>query len=326
MSSWREDSWSLRSTLDMWVSTVLIEMNSSRGDLLVGVAARDQPHHLALALGEPVEVLVDGGDLDRAGERVEHEPGQPRGEHRVALGDPADRVDQLGAGDGLGDVAAGAGADGADHVLGGVGDRQRQEARPVGRPSPATSAASPRRRRRRAGARRAARRRAGARRSRRRPRRRRRPRPTHVDRRSPSSARTPARNIAWSSTITTRTRRVVSAHWLLSCRGSFSRTSVPSPGVDRISAVPPWRAIRSRMLLRTPCRSAGTVSGSKPRPRSRTNTSTAVRRDLGVDVDDRRAGVLGGVGHGLAGRRRRAAPAASSRSTSPTVTSSTSTP
>ena len=28
-SSWRDDSWSLRSTLDMWVSTVLMEMNSS---------------------------------------------------------------------------------------------------------------------------------------------------------------------------------------------------------------------------------------------------------------------------------------------------------
>ena len=48
-----------------------------RPDLLVGVAARDQPHHLALALGEPVEVLVDGGDLDGAGEGVQHEAGQP---------------------------------------------------------------------------------------------------------------------------------------------------------------------------------------------------------------------------------------------------------
>ena len=63
------------------------------------------------------------------GERVEHEPGQPRREHRVAVGDPADRGDQLGAGDGLGDVAARAAADGADHVLGGVADRQREEAR-----------------------------------------------------------------------------------------------------------------------------------------------------------------------------------------------------
>src|SRR5262249_9211080 len=64
------------------------------------------------------------------------------------------------------------------------------------------------------------------------------------------------------------------AHWSFSCRGSFSRTSVPVSGVERISAVPPWRDIRSRMLLRTPCRSAGMVWGSKPEPRSRTKTST----------------------------------------------------
>ena len=29
VSSWREDSWSLRSTDDTWVSTVFTEMNSS---------------------------------------------------------------------------------------------------------------------------------------------------------------------------------------------------------------------------------------------------------------------------------------------------------
>lgn len=29
VSSWREESWSLRSTFETWVSTVLIEMNSS---------------------------------------------------------------------------------------------------------------------------------------------------------------------------------------------------------------------------------------------------------------------------------------------------------
>ena len=99
------------------------------GDLLVGVATGDQPHHLPLALGEPVEVLVDGGDVDRAGERVEHEPGQPRREHRVPVGDPLDRLDQLRAGDRLGDVAPGAAADRADHVLRGVRDAERQEAR-----------------------------------------------------------------------------------------------------------------------------------------------------------------------------------------------------
>jgi hypothetical protein len=48
------------------------------GDLLVGVSAGDQPHHLPLPLGQPVQVLVDLRHLDRAGERVEDESGQPR--------------------------------------------------------------------------------------------------------------------------------------------------------------------------------------------------------------------------------------------------------
>src|SRR5690606_27105930 len=61
------------------------------------------------------------------GERGEDEPGQPRGKDRVALGDPGHRVDDLVAGDGLRDVAAGAGADDADHVLGRVGNAQREE-------------------------------------------------------------------------------------------------------------------------------------------------------------------------------------------------------
>ena len=62
---------------------------------------------------------------------------------------------------------------------------------------------------------------------------------------------------------------------LVRAAGSRSRTSVPSPGAERTSAVPPWRAIRSRMLCRTPWRSSGSRSGSKPAPRSRTKTSTA---------------------------------------------------
>src|SRR5215217_1667931 len=53
-----------------------------------------------------------------------------------------------------------------------------------------------------------------------------------------------------------------------------SRTSVPSPGAERIVAVPPCRAMRSMMLPLTPKRSCATASTSKPLPRSRTNTST----------------------------------------------------
>src|SRR5512132_1368368 len=55
---------------------------------------------------------------------------------------------------------------------------------------------------------------------------------------------------------------------------SSSRTSVPSPGAERIVAEPPWRAMRSMMLPLTPRRSWATASTSKPLPRSRTNTST----------------------------------------------------
>ena len=47
------------------------------GDLLVGVAAGDQPQHLALALGEPVQVLVDRRGVG-GGERVQHETGEAR--------------------------------------------------------------------------------------------------------------------------------------------------------------------------------------------------------------------------------------------------------
>ena len=100
---------------------------------------------------------------------------------------------------------------------------------------PAARRASPRRHRRRAGARRAARRRAGARRSRRPPRRRRPPRPTSTShRRSPSSARTPTRNIAWSSTMH-RPSRAWPGLWLSHrapprLAGRRRRTSVPSPG------------------------------------------------------------------------------------------------
>jgi hypothetical protein len=47
------------------------------GHLLVGVATGDQPHHLPLPLGQPVEVLVDVGHLDRAREGVEDEAREP---------------------------------------------------------------------------------------------------------------------------------------------------------------------------------------------------------------------------------------------------------
>ena len=206
-------------------------------------------------------VHLRGRQRRRAGERVEHEAGEPRGEHRVALGDPAHRVGELIAGDRLGHVAARAGADDRDHVLGGVGHRQRQEAlrgARAGRPG-----GSPRPRRRPASARRAARRRARAR-ARSAPR----PRPWRR-RRAPStspssSARTPARNRWWSSTITTL--------------GALIARSPAPPRCPRraTSARPRGRrggACARRSTRRTPRRSSGTARGSKPGPRSRTNTS-----------------------------------------------------
>ena len=69
---------------------------------------------------------VAGGAVAR--ERVEHEAGEPRREHRVAGRDRADRLDQLVGRDRLGDVAAHAGADRRDHVFGRVAHRQREEA------------------------------------------------------------------------------------------------------------------------------------------------------------------------------------------------------
>ena len=62
------------------------------GDFLVLVPARDEPHDLALPRGQPVQLLVDLGDLARGcTEGVQHEPGEPRAEDRVPVGDPPDR-------------------------------------------------------------------------------------------------------------------------------------------------------------------------------------------------------------------------------------------
>nr|WP_170857436.1 hypothetical protein [Leifsonia sp. CL147] len=49
---------------------------------------------------------------------------------------------------------------------------------------------------------------------------------------------------------------------------------MPAPGSDSMRARPPTFAIRSRMLIRSPSRSAGTSDSVKPRPSSRTTTST----------------------------------------------------
>ena len=43
------------------------------GDFLVRVAARDQAEHLAFSLRQSVEILIDGRQIDAAGEGIEHE-------------------------------------------------------------------------------------------------------------------------------------------------------------------------------------------------------------------------------------------------------------
>ena len=82
---------------------------------------------------------------------------------------------------------------------------------------------------------------------------------------------------------------------------SINSTSVPPSGELTMRALPPWRSIRPRIDSRTPRRSAGMASGSKPGPRSRTNTWVRCGPGLGVHVDRVAAAELGGVDHGLAG-------------------------
>ena len=60
----------------------------------------------------------------------------------------------------------------------------------------------------------------------------------------------------------------------LGWRGRLSSTSVPSPGTERMTAVPPWRCILPRIDSAMPLRSSATASVSNPAPRSRTNMDT----------------------------------------------------
>ena len=228
----------------------------SRRDLLVAVPARDQLQHLALARGERVELGVDGRLA--GAERVEHEAGEPRREDGVALGRALDRVDELLARDRLGHVAARAGADDVDHVLGGVRDGEREEA----------DAGALRRDLRDHGVAAAV---------------------GQVDveqddvgieiaderdcLRDGAGLADDLDGVAELGPDARAEEMVVvdeddapAAHDDLRSRNS---TSVPS-GVDASVAVPPTRSIRPRIDSAIPCVPAGTLSGSKPEPRSRT--------------------------------------------------------
>ena len=79
-----------------------------------------------------------------------------------------------------------------------------------------------------------------------------------------SSARTPLRKIAWSSTITTRRQARSSA---LASQGELDLGA--RAGLERIVALPPWRSMRPMIDSRTPRRSAGIAVGVEARRRGR---------------------------------------------------------
>src|SRR5688500_4013240 len=232
------------------------------GDLLVHVAARDQLEDFPLARGQLVQLGVAADALAGA-EGVEHEARQPGGEDGVARADPLDRLRQLLAGDRLGHVAARAGADDGDHVLGRVRDREREEADagPVGRDRVDDRVAAP---------------------------------VGEVDVEEDDVGvelldqrhrlgHAPGRTDDFDCVAELRAHsgeeeRVVvdeddpRLHDAL--LGRRSSTSVPSPGVLAIVARPPTRSSLPSIDSTMPRRSPGTAARSKPAPRSRTKTAT----------------------------------------------------
>ena len=196
------------------------------------------------------------------GEGVEHEAREARGEDGVAGVHAGDRVEQLVGGDGLRHVAARARADGGDHVLGGVGGRQREEERVgrlLGRAADHRHAAAV----------------------------------GHVDveqddvgalRGDQRDRLLDAGRLADELDVALELGAHAGAEQPVvvddrdarhAVPGSVSSTSVPAPGAEWIAARPPWRAMRPTIDSRTPRRSAGTAAGSKPGPRSRTKTCSA---------------------------------------------------
>src|SRR6185436_14445398 len=284
----------------------------AEGDLLVHVAASDVLEDLALAGGEGVELGL--WLRRRPGERVQHEAGEPGGEDGIALVHAPYRLRQLVAGDALGHVAAGAGPDDRDHVLGGVGHRQRKEAR-----------------RRLAQCRGAADHLHAAA-----------VRHVHVEQHDVGVlALDGVERVLHAARLAgdLEQRLQLRAHarakelvvvddedpGLAHERSNTSSTSVPWPVPLVTRARPPWRSMRPTIDSRTPLRSAGTASGSKPGPRSRTNT--CVRESLlsaytstGEPPPNLAAFVIASRAAATT------ASCAASRSRSPTTTTSTGTP
>lgn len=104
-----------------------------RSHLLVRVAARDQPHDLLLAVGQPVQFVI----VDRAAERAvraravleggQHESRQFRREHGVALMHLLDGGHQVVAGNSLRHISLCTGADHGTDILRRIRHGQREE-------------------------------------------------------------------------------------------------------------------------------------------------------------------------------------------------------
>ena len=132
--------------------------------------------------------------------------------------------------------------------------------------------------------------------------------PTTVAERRPARRGRRSGTCAWSSTRNTRTRARGRPAHATATRGSSSSTSVPSPGAERTSAVPPSRSSRPVTESRSPRRSAGTASGSKPLPAVADEHRHPLRRHLGEQVGRGDPGVLGRVDQRLPGRAAAARP------------------
>src|ERR671919_1305273 len=235
----------------------------ARGDLLVHVAAGDQLEDLALARGQLVQLGV-ARDALAGPERVEDEAREPRREDRVTGPDPFDRGRQLLAGDRLRHVPTRARPDDADHVLGRIRDRQRQEAnaRPFGRNRVDDRVAASVRK-------------------------------MHVEEddvrvelldqrhgvgHGPGLADDLHRPGELRPDAGEEERVVVhqdDARLHDALRSTRSSTSVPSSGALTIVACPPARSSRPSIESTSPRRSGGTAARSKPAPRWWTKTATA---------------------------------------------------
>ena len=197
------------------------------------------------------------------GEGVEDEARQTRREHGVARRDPVDGLQELRARNRLGHVAAGAGPNDVDHVLGRVGDRQGQEAHlgMLGQDAAQDGVAAAARQ-------------------------------VHIEQddvgqaladelhRRPRLVGLPHHfdGVAQFGLDAGPEDRVVldqedagaplglGVHVIRARGGMESCTSAPSPGAERMTAVPPKRAMRARMDWAIPWRPSGTASGSNPRP------------------------------------------------------------